>query len=99
LSSSDQIEIGKTILKGTKSDATVILEASNPEDARELYDRGANYVIQSVQLSSDRLADYLEALLEDPEAFETAAARDAELLRDPRPFRNIHEGMAGELDD
>ena len=99
LSSSDQIEIGKTILKGTKSDATVILEASTPEDARALYDRGADYVIQSVALSSDRLADYLEALLEDPTAFETAAARDAELLRDPQLFRDLHEGMAGELDD
>ncbi len=99
LSSSDQVEIGKTVLGATNDDATVILEASNPTDARALYDRGADYVIQSVSLSSDRLAAYLEALLEDPEAFEDVAARDAELLRDPQPFRDVHKGMAGELDD
>jgi len=99
LSSSDQIEIGKTVLRATNDDATVILEASNPTDARALYDQGADYVIQSISLSADRLAAYLEALLADPEAFEDVAARDAELLRDPQPFRDVHKGMAGELDD
>ena len=99
LSSSDQPEIGEMILRETSDDATVILEASNDTDARALYKRGADYVIQSVSLSSDRLADYLVALLEDPDAFEDAAARDVELLRNPRPFPDVHEQMRGDLDD
>ena len=99
VSSSDQIEIGKKVLRETDDDATVILEAKRDEDARTLYEQGADYVIQSVSLSSDRLADSLEALLEDPNAFEETAKREAELLRDPRPFRDVHERMAGDLDD
>jgi len=99
LSSSDQIEIGKTILRETSDDATVILEASSDEVARTLYEQGADYVIQSVPLSSDRLADYLEALLNEPDAFEDAAERDAELLRDPQPFPDVHDRMSGDLDD
>ncbi len=99
VSSSDQVEIGKKVLRETGDDATVILEAKRDEDARALYEHGADYVIQSVALSSDRLADTLETLLEDPNAFEETAQREADLLRDPRPFRDVHERMVGDLDD
>ncbi len=99
LSSSDQLKISKLLLRKTKDDATVIVEATNAEDARELYEQGAAYVIQSVTLASDRLADYLEVHLKDREAFDRAIERDVELLRDPEPFRNVHERMEGELDD
>ncbi len=99
LSSSDQVEIGKTILGETSDGTTVILEASNDEDARALYDRGATYVIRSVSLSSERLADYLEAYLENPEVFDRVAIRDAELLRNPEPFPRVHEKLDGEIDD
>ena len=99
VSSSDQVEISKKVLRVTSDDATVILEAKRDEDARTLYEQGADYVIQSVALSSDRLADTLETLLEDPSAFEETAQREADLLRDPRPFRDVHERMAGDLDD
>ncbi len=99
LSSSDSVDVGKKILRETSDDATVVLEANDPGDVRDLYDRGADYVIRSVSLSSDRLVDYLGALLEEPETFEDAAEHDAELLRDPRPFRDVHERMSGDLDD
>ena len=99
LSSSDRVEIGKTILRETNDDATVILEATDDEDARALYERGADYVIQSVPLSSERLSTYLEALLEAPDGFTEVADRDAELLRDPQPFPDLHERMSGDLDD
>jgi len=98
LSSSDRVEIGKLLLRETSDDATVVLEGDNDEDARALYDRGADYVIQSVSLSSDRLADYLEQLLEDPEAFEDTTKRDAELLRDPEPFPDAHKQLTGDRD-
>ncbi len=99
LSSSDQIEINKKLLRETSDDATVVLEASNEADARALYEQGADYVIQSVSLSSDRLGDTLKALLEDPDVFEEAAERDAKLLRNPKPFPALHEEMSGDLDD
>ena len=99
LSSSDQVEIGKTILRETGEKTTVIVEANDAQDARALYERGADYVVRSVSLSSNRLADYLEALLEDGEVFDRAAERDAELLRSPEPFPEVHERMEGELDD
>ncbi len=99
LSSSDRVEIGKMILRETSDDATVLLEADDDDDARALYEQGADYVIQSVPLSSDRIAEYVAAMLENPAVFEDAAARDVELLRDPNPFRDVHERMSGDLDD
>ena len=99
LSSSDQLEIGKTILRETDDDTTVILEAQDHEDGEKLSDRGADYVIQSVDLTADRIADYLTALLEERDAFDRAVQRDVELLRDPQPFPDVHERMEGELDD
>jgi len=98
LSSSDRIEIGKLILRETRDDATVLLEADDTADARALYEQGADYVIQSVPLSSDRLADYVQRLLEDPDTFEDTAKRDAELLRDPKPFPDVHDQLTGDQD-
>ena len=99
LSSSDQLEIGKTILREVSPDTTVILEANDPVEAQSLYDRGADYVIRSVPLASDRLAAYLEALLTDTSVFAEAADRDEGLLRHPVPFPPVHERMEGQLDD
>jgi Kef-type K+ transport system membrane component KefB len=100
LSSSDQPTVGKTILRGTDEETTVVVvEAQDVETARELYDRGADYVIQSVALSSDRLVDYLKALLENQDVFDRAVERDKQLLRDPQPFPDVHERIEAELDD
>jgi len=99
LSSSDQPEISKLILSETPDDATVIVEATDPEDAKEFYDRGADYVIQSVELASDRLARYVEAYITETEIFEEAIERNTELMQDPDPFRDVHEQMESELDD
>ncbi len=99
LSSSDQLEIGKTILRETSVDAIVVLEADDPVDAKALYDRGADYVIRSVPLAADRLAEYLDSLLTDPDKFARAAERDEALLRKPLSFRPLHEQLQGEIDD
>lgn len=99
LSSSDQPEIGLTILEETPDDATVILEAIDAADARDLYDAGATYVIRTVHLAGDRLTAYLAARLDHPAAFEDAIERDVGILRSPEPFPNVHERMARELDD
>ncbi len=99
LSSSDQLEVSKAILREVRDDATVFLEASTDEGARELYDRGADYVITSADLSADRLGSYLEAYLEGRPELDRAITSDVELLRNPDPFPNTHERMTGDLDD
>ena len=90
ISSSDQIEIGKTILREADDDTTVILEAATSDDVSALYERGADYVIRNVALSSERLADYLETHLVDNRTFDRAADREKGLLRDPSPFPDVH---------
>ena len=99
LSSSDQLEIGKAILRETTADTTVVLEAKTEEDARRLYANGADYVILGSALSAERLADYVRALLEEPGTFEEAIDRDTALLRDETPFPDVHERIVGDLDD
>ena len=99
LSSSDQVEIGKILLEDTSDDAIVILEAASAEDAKELYLRGADYVIRSVDLSAERLHAYLVAFLEEPELFNRAIELDTALMRAGDPFPAVHERMEARLDD
>ena len=99
LSSSVQLEVNKALLEEVGGDATVIVEAERTEDARELYERGAHYVIVSDRLAADRLADYLEAYLLGNEALEQAIRSDIELLESPDPFPGTHERLQGGLDD
>ena len=99
LSSSDQLEIGRTILDEAPDGALVILEARNSKDAQKLYDEGADYVIQSVQLSTDRLADYLEAYITGRDGVDRVGEREAELLRNLDPFPDVHRQMEEEIDD
>ena len=99
LSSSVQLEVNKALLEEVGGDATVIVEAERTEDALELYERGAHYVIVSGRLAADRLADYLEAYLLGNEALEQAIRSDIELLESPDPFPGTHERLQGGLDD
>ena len=99
LSSSDRVEIGRLILGEVKDGAIVILEASGREDAELLYERGATYVADSVDLSSDRLARYVQAYLDSPDIFRDAVRRNVEILELTAPFPDVHERMAGDLDD
>jgi len=99
LSSSVQLEVNKALLEEVGGDATVIVEAERTEDALELYERGAHYVIVSGRLAADRLADYLEAYLLGNEALERAIRSDIELLESPDPFPGTHERLQGGLDD
>jgi len=76
LSSSGEPDVNKALLAELGEGTTAFVEAEWPEDARELYDHGAHYVVLSPQLTAERLAEYLEASFEDPEAFALAAKTD-----------------------
>lgn len=99
LSSSDQIEIGKTILRECGNETTVILEANSHIDAKELYESGADYVILSGTLASDRLAEYLKTYLQDQNAFVQGRQLDTKLLRSSELFPKLHDQLGGEFDD
>ena len=99
LSSSDQVPVNKTILEEVPDDATVFVEANTQEEADELYKHGADYVITSVDLAADRLANYLRAHAEGRPEFNRAITSDGELLRNPDPFPETHDQMVGDLDD
>ncbi|OIB59142.1 cation:proton antiporter [Natrialba sp. SSL1] len=76
LSSTVQPEVNKALLEEAPDDATVFVEAERIDDARELYDRGAAYVIMSTYLTAERLSEYIEQYVTDREAFERSIADD-----------------------
>jgi hypothetical protein len=76
LSSSADPDVNKALLADVSESTTVFVEAEWPQDARELYDHGAHYVVLSPQLTAERLAEYLDAYFEDREVFSVAAETD-----------------------
>jgi len=99
ISSSDQVPVNKALLREVSEDTTVFVEARTEEDAAELYEHGAEYVITSVDLASERLASYIQAYVEERPEFDQAITSDIELLRNPDPFPETHEQMLGDVDD
>ncbi len=97
LSSSAEPDVNKALLGDVGEHTTVFVRAEWAEDARELYEHGAQYVVLSPQLTAERLAEYLEAYFEGRMAFSVAAttdivnARRAEL--DSRPTEDVDGGL------
>ena len=85
LSSTVQPEVNKALLSEVDEEATVFVEAERIDDARELYDRGATYVVMSTYLNAEGLSGYLERFLTDRAAFEEAIERDVERIRRDGP--------------
>ncbi|MFC4541398.1 cation:proton antiporter [Halosolutus amylolyticus] len=86
LSSTPERDVNEVLLGAVSEETTVFVEAQWADDARELYARGAHYVVMSTQLTAERLAAYLEAYFEDVEAFEAAIETDVARLRRSEPF-------------
>ncbi|AGB39231.1 cation:proton antiporter [Natronococcus occultus] len=99
LSSSVQSEVNKALLRETDDDAVVFAEAERLEDAHNLYDRGAHCVIVPPYFAADRLAEYLQAYLEEEAVLEETLDADAELLANPEPFPETADRLGGGLDD
>lgn len=69
ISFSDDFNVNLQVMEEQNEEGVKIVSARNVEDATELYDMGADYVILEHILSSNRLGEYLELYLEDEEVF------------------------------
>lgn len=81
LSSSAEQNINRTALQESRDDAIVFAEANSVDDAIELYQAGATYVILSTLLTGQELTDVLESYLGSPDAFTQRVAHDKDVLR------------------
>ncbi|AFZ73655.1 cation:proton antiporter [Natronobacterium gregoryi] len=81
LSSSVEVDVNKVLLEEVDDDATVFVEAERIDDARDLYDRGANCVVMSTYLSAEKMNDYLRTYFEDRRAFTEAIRPDVERIQ------------------
>ncbi|APX96284.1 cation:proton antiporter [Natronorubrum daqingense] len=82
LSSTVQPDVNRALLEEIDEDAIAFVEAERIDDARDLYDRGADYVIMSTHLTAEKLGEYLERYVTDRDAFHESIERDIEQIRD-----------------
>ncbi len=73
-------EINKKIIL-ENPEATLFVKARRFEEAAELYEVGAHYVILKTELSADQMAEYLETYLEDKELFMSLTEEDREKIK------------------
>ncbi|MFC6838283.1 cation:proton antiporter [Halomarina ordinaria] len=81
LSSTVEPDINRILLKEVGDETVVFAEAESTEDAADLYDRGAQYVILSTALTSEKLADHLRRYFNEPEEFWSVVDSDIGHLR------------------
>lgn len=72
--------VNHQILRDARRETPVFLEAESFKDAAELYDRGAEYVMVENILTGDKMADYIELYIEDPEVFKEEVQNDLETI-------------------
>ena len=82
LSSSVEPDVNRALLAELDDETTAFVEAERLDDARDLYDRGADYVIMSTFMAADKMADYLESYFESREAFLEAIEADLDRIRE-----------------
>jgi Kef-type K+ transport system membrane component KefB len=80
ISFAEDRKVSHQILRDKRRDTTAFLEASNFEEAAELYERGAEYVMIENIVSADKMSDYLELYIEDPEIFREEVQDDLETI-------------------
>lgn len=72
--------INRKVVEEAPPEATVFVKADDLEDAAELYDLGAHYVIQKNELSGEKMGEYLKLYLEDEELFYEEVEEDIERI-------------------
>ncbi len=68
------------ILEDHHEDAIVFLRSDNVDEAAELYQLGADYVINKKILAATKLVTYLDTYLEDKEEFTEQTRKDTETI-------------------
>lgn len=81
VSLSPEKSVNDRILEERGREATVIVKADSIEEAVDLYDMGADYVIVKNLLTGNRLSEYLELYLEDEELFEEEVEAELAQIR------------------
>ncbi|WP_254863617.1 cation:proton antiporter [Halovivax gelatinilyticus] len=76
LSSTVEPDVNRAILDELDEETVAFVEAEYIDDARDLYERGADYVIMSTYLAAEQLSYYLETYVDDRDAFEEAIEGD-----------------------
>lgn len=80
ISMSRDMEINHHILRDRKKETPVFLEAESFEHAAELYDLGAEYVMIENIVTADKIADYIELYVKDPQVFKEETQDDLETI-------------------
>lgn len=70
------IEVNKEIIEHTNEEPTLFLKADSLDQAGELYEMGAHYVILRNVLTGERMSEYLKLYLEDRELFKEEVGED-----------------------
>ncbi len=81
ISFSDEKEVNTVILEEREDDTVVITTAKNFDDASEMYDLGADYVILENILAGNRIGEYLEVYLEDRDLFLEETEEELEKIK------------------
>ena len=80
ISSSVEVDVNELVIAESAPDATVFVEAERADDAAQLYERGAEYVVMSTHLTAEKVSAYLADYFEDRERFLEAIGPDLERL-------------------
>ena len=73
--------VNRKIVEEASPDAAVFVKASNLDEAAELYDLGAHYVIQKNELVGEKMGEYVKLFLEDEELFDEEVEKDRERIK------------------
>ncbi|PSH00147.1 MAG: potassium transporter Kef, partial [Nanohaloarchaea archaeon SW_4_43_9] len=80
ISVSKDRKVNHQILRDKKRETIAFLEADGFEDAAELYEKNADYVMIENIITGDKMADYLDLYLEDPNLFQEEIEDDLETI-------------------
>ena len=72
--------VNRKIVEEASPDAAVFVKASNLDEAAELYDLGAHYVIQKNELVGEKMGEYVKLYLEDEQLFHEEVEKDKERI-------------------
>ncbi|MFB6175447.1 MAG: cation:proton antiporter [Candidatus Nanohalobium sp.] len=78
LSLAPDFSLNRKIVEESPPDTTIFVKAEGPEQAVELYDLGAHYVIQKNELSGEKMGEYLKLYVENRQLFLDEVKEDIE---------------------